>query len=115
PDNGFAVLQGGVVPPRSTIAVIAPGTGLGESLLVHDGVRYRAQPSEAGHADFAPETDEEIELLKYLRALYGNHVSYERVLSGNGIGDIYGFVRKSSGLPEPAWLTQAIAAGDRNA
>jgi glucokinase len=116
PDSAFAVLQrGAAVPPGETIAVIAPGTGLGESLLVHDGVRYRALPSEGGHADFAPGTDDEIALLHYLRGLHGAHVSYERVLSGAGIGDLYGFVRARAGTAEPAWLTAEIAAGDRNA
>jgi glucokinase len=116
PASAFAVLRPAAAPaPGATIAVIAPGTGLGESLLIHDGVRYRALPSEGGHADFAPGTDEEIALLHHLRGLHGGHVSYERVLSGHGIGDLYGFVRASSGTPEPAWLTAELAAGDRNA
>lgn len=116
PATAFAVLQPAAAPaPGGTIAVIAPGTGLGESLLVHDGVRYRALPSEGGHADFAPGTDDEIGLLHYLRGLHGPHVSYERVLSGAGIGDLYGFVRAATGTPEPAWLTAELAAGDRNA
>jgi glucokinase len=120
PADAFAVLQpaqAGIAD--GTIAVIAPGTGLGEALLVHDGGGYRALPSEGGHADFAPTTDEEIELLRYLRVRHAGHVSYERVLSGDGLGDLYGFCRASGrfGAPgdEPGWLTQAIAAGDRNA
>jgi glucokinase len=115
PTGAFAVLQPGAATPGGSIAVIAPGTGLGESLLVHDGVRYRALPSEGGHADFAPGTDDEIALLHYLRGLHGTHVSYERVLSGAGIGDLYGFVRAQAGTAEPAWLTAELAAGDRNA
>jgi glucokinase len=115
PSSAFAVLQPGSVPWHSTIAVIAPGTGLGESLLVADGARYDALPSEGGHADFAPSTEDEIELLRYLRGLYGHHVSYERVLSGNGIGDLYGFCRLRSGTAEPDWLARELAAGDRNA
>jgi glucokinase len=116
PDAAFAVLQ----PPTArvngaTIAVIAPGTGLGEALLVSDGTAYRALPSEGGHADFAPGTDDEIELLRYLRGIHGDHVSYERVLSGAGIGDLYGFVRKATGTAEPAWLTAQLAADDPNA
>jgi glucokinase len=112
----FAVLQAPASPaPRGTISVIAPGTGLGEATLVWDGQRYRALPSEGGHADFAAMTDEEIELLKFLRKRYGGHVSYERVLSGDGIGDLYDFVRETTGTKEPAWLAQMIAAGDRNA
>ncbi|MCX5741144.1 MAG: glucokinase [Proteobacteria bacterium] len=115
PASAFAVLQDGEVLPHATIAVIAPGTGLGESLLVSDGHAHRALPSEGGHADFAPTTEDEIELLRYLRKLYGEHVSYERVLSGNGLGDLYDFVRTRAGADEPAWLTAAFAASDRNA
>jgi glucokinase len=99
-----------------TIAVLAPGTGLGEALLVSDGAHYRALPSEGGHADFAPGTDDEIALLRYLRGVHGPHVSYERVLSGAGIGALYDFLRTTAGAAEPAWLTTAVAGGgDRNA
>jgi len=123
PADAFAVLQAASAPASTgsiggshgTIAVIAPGTGLGEATLVWDGTRYRALPSEGGHADFAPTTDEEIELLRYLRERYGGHVSYERVLSGDGLGDLYAFVRATTGTKEPTWLAQKIAAGDRNA
>jgi glucokinase len=120
PDTAFAVLQpaaGGETAPGdgATIAVIAPGTGLGEALLVADGAGYRALPSEGGHADFAPGTDDEIALLRYLRGIHGDHVSYERVLSGAGIGDLYDFVRTATGAAEPAWLTALFATDDRNA
>jgi len=115
PPASFQVLQAGAPVANGTIAVIAPGTGLGEALLVSDGTRYAAQPSEGGHADFAPGNDEEVELWHYLRGKYGAHVSYERVLSGNGIGDLYGFCRARAGTPEPEWLAAQIAAGDRNA
>src|SRR5688500_19249796 len=64
------------------------------------GRQYRALPSEAGHADFAPATDDEWQLLLFLRAKYGAHVSVERVLSGNGIGDLYDFCRAQSGRSE---------------
>jgi glucokinase len=116
PGTAFAVLQVPAAPTRGgTIAVIAPGTGLGEALLVSDGRRYRALPSEGGHADFAPGSDDEIELLRYLRRIHGAHVSYERVLSGAGIGDVYDFLRTTTGAAEPAWLAAELAAGDRNA
>jgi glucokinase len=115
PPAAFTTLQEPAAPPapHATVAVIAPGTGLGEAVLVSDGVRYRALPTEAGHADFAPGTDEEIELLRFLRGRYGGHVSVERVLSGHGVGDLYDFVRAARGEagPEPAFL----GAGDRNA
>ena len=116
PDTAFAVLQPpAAIVPGATLAVIAPGTGLGEALVVSDGVQMRALPSEGGHADFAPGTDEEIALLRYLRGIHGDHVSYERVLSGAGIGELYDFVRRTTGTSEPAWLTEVFAAGDRNA
>jgi len=116
PAASFAVLQAGEAPdPTGTIAVIAPGTGLGEATLYHDGVRYRALPSEGGHADFAPTTDEQVELARFLRTLHGEHVSIERVLSGPGIGDLYRFCRARLGTAEPAWLTEAFASGDANA
>ena len=116
PDTAFAVLQApAATTPGETIAVIAPGTGLGEALVVSSGTQMRALPSEGGHADFAPGTDDEIALLRYLRDRYGGHVSYERVLSGAGIGDLYDFVRKATGTPEPAWLTEKLAGHDRNA
>ena len=115
----FAVLQVGVpTTPGGAIAVIAPGTGLGEALLVSasgDGHDYRALPSEGGHADFAATTDEEYELVKFLRALHGSHVSVERVLSGRGLPDVYAFCRQASGEPEPAWLTAQLGSGDPSA
>ncbi|HWO17861.1 MAG TPA: glucokinase [Kofleriaceae bacterium] len=115
PPTAFATLQEPAAPPapHATIAVIAPGTGLGCSVLVSDGVRYRALPTEAGHADFAAGTDDEIELFRFLRGRYGSHVSVERVLSGDGIGDLYDFARAARGAtePEPAHL----AEGGRNA
>ncbi len=110
--DGAAPADPGVPGP---IAVIAPGTGLGEAMLVFDGKRYRALASEGGHADFAPTTDEEIELFRYLRTIYGSHVSYERALCGDGIGDLYAFLLATTGAKEPTWLSAKIASGDRNA
>src|SRR5690349_15259533 len=116
PDSAFAVLQPpAAAAPGGAIAVIAPGTGLGEALLVSDGTHYRALPSEGGHADFAPTTDDELALLRFLRERHGGHVSNERVLSGAGIGELYDFVRGSSGVAEPAWLAAEFAGHDRNA
>jgi glucokinase len=116
PTEAFAVLQPQATPAANgTISVIALGTGLGEATLVWEGKRYRALPSEGGHADFAPTTDDEIELLRHLRKTSGGHVSYERVLSGDGIGELYAFVRARTGTKEPTWLAAQIASGDPNA
>lgn len=93
PPEAFAVVQQGTYAPHATVGIIAPGTGLGEATLVSDGVRYRALPSEGGHADFAPGCDAELELWKFMRGRHGAHVSVERILCGNGIGDLYDFHR----------------------
>ncbi len=81
-------------------AVIAAGTGLGQALIVRDGPLPVIVPTEAGHADFAPRTDQEIALLHALRARFG-HVSVERVLSGPGFVNVYAFLRDSGFAPEP--------------
>ncbi|MBI3536064.1 MAG: glucokinase [Chloroflexi bacterium] len=92
---------------RAPIAVIAPGTGLGEAFLVWDGARYRAHASEGGHADFAPTNEIELELLKYLLPRLG-HVSYERVCSGRGLPNLYAFLKDSGRLVEPDWLRDKL-------
>jgi glucokinase len=99
-------------PPlhKQAIALIAAGTGLGESIMFWDGTRYKPIPSEGGHTDFAPNSDHEIDLLRYVRSQY-LHVSYERVLSGPGLLAIYEFIRDAK-KNEPTWLAEKIRAGD---
>ncbi|HEX9240895.1 MAG TPA: glucokinase [Anaeromyxobacter sp.] len=92
-------------------AVIAAGTGLGEAVLLRVGGRRIAVSTEAGHADFAPRTDLEIELLRWLRRRFG-HVSWERVLSGPGLVNVHTFLAESGGGAEPPSVTEAIRAGD---
>jgi glucokinase len=109
------VLNPAADPHRAANAVvIAAGTGLGEAILYWDGSRYHPIASEGGHADFAPRTDQEIALLQYLRGKFG-HVSYERILSGPGLHNIYAFLRESGFAPEPEWLAQELAHGDPSA
>jgi glucokinase len=83
------------------IALIAPGTGLGQAFLVWDGLRYRAYPSEAGHADFGPTTAQQAELLIRMQARWGR-VSYERVCAGRSIPDLYDFLRDVGQMQEAA-------------
>jgi glucokinase len=100
---------------KANVAVIAAGTGLGEAILVWDGARFVPSATEGGHADFAPRDDVEVELLQFLRARFG-HVSWERVLSGSGLGNLYDFFRHAKGVSEDAGNAQALAdATDRNA
>jgi len=95
--------------------LIAAGTGLGEALLIWDGKAHRPVPSEGGHCDFAARTDREIALLKYLRGTLNGRVSWERVVSGIGIQNIYAFLRDVEKIEEPDWLREQMAAGDPNA
>lgn len=98
-------------PVSGNQAVIAPGTGLGEAGLFWDGSRHHVFACEGGHADFAPQDDLQIDLLRYLRNRFG-HVSYERVLSGPGLVNVYEFLRDSgSSSPSPE-LDAATKTGD---
>lgn len=113
PAAELVMLQAGITRPGNMV-LIAAGTGLGEALIVEDGSRHHVIASEGGHADFAPRTDRETELLNYLRREFG-HVSYERVLSGPGLFNIYRFLRDTSDTLEPQWLRDRIEAGDGSA
>jgi glucokinase len=93
-------------------ALLSAGTGLGEAILVWNGKEHVPSPSEGGHADFAPRDDLEIELLRFLYRHFG-HVSYERVLSGEGLFHIYQFVKESKRFgDEPEWLTKKMREED---
>ncbi|HME68459.1 MAG TPA: glucokinase [Myxococcota bacterium] len=110
------VLQTGTRPRlRGNVAVIAAGTGLGEAMLYFDGEQHHPVASEGGHADFAPQSDEEIELLRWLRAKWKGHVSYERILAGPGLTNVYQFLKETTGYSEPEFVTQKLAQGDPNA
>lgn len=107
----FYTLNEGTMHSTGNKALIAAGTGLGQAILYDDGRHFHALPSEGGHADFAPRTELEIDLLRYLLARFG-HVSYERVLSGPGLFNIYRFLKESRGMAEPPLLAERFAAGD---
>lgn len=116
PPTDFSVLNAGAAPRRDgNIAVISVGTGLGEGMLHWDGTQHYSIASEGGHGDFAPRSDQEIALLRYLTEKHGGHVSYERVLSGPGVHSIYCFLRDSGNAPESGWLAKQIESGDPSA
>ena len=104
-------LNAGQQAPDGAMAIVAPGTGLGEAFLTWDGTRYRPHASEGGHADFAPTHPLEVELLRYLQGRF-ERVSYERVCSGRGLPNIYAYLKDSGYADEPAWLTEQLAAAD---
>jgi len=96
-------------------ALIAAGTGLGMAGLFYDGRHYRPIASEGGHIDYAPRSAIEHELLNYMRGKIGGRVSYERVLSGPGLFNVYSFLRDHKYGEEPDWLAAEIKAGDGSA
>ena len=100
---------------KGAIAVIAPGTGLGESFLTWDGSRYLAHSSEGGHADFAPTDQRQVRMLEYMFKK-SDHVSFEHVCSGIGIPNIYGYLRDGERMPEEAEVARLIdSAADKTA
>jgi glucokinase len=108
----FTILNSGISDAKGNAAVIAAGTGLGEAGFYWDGKNHHPFACEGGHADFAPRSEIEIELLRYLLDRY-SHVSYERVLSGPGLFNIYSFLRDAGKFgKEPGWLTEKISRGD---
>ena len=104
-------LNEGVSGQRGNKVLIAAGTGLGEATLYDDGRDHHPSASEGGHGDFAPTDETQIDLLRYLIKKF-RHVSYERVVSGPGIANIYGFLRDSGRLEEPDWLREKISAAE---
>lgn len=119
----FATLQAGQRQPRAPCALIGAGTGLGEGLLIWANGYYEAVATEGGHADFAPIDETQVELLGYLRARFGR-VSYERILSGPGLVNVYEFflARGLPGTPAlleaedpPAAITRAALMGEDRA
>jgi len=98
-------------PGIGNIAVIAAGTGLGEAILYWDGQTHHAIATEGGHADFAPNSREQDALLRYLRNQYDGHVSYERILSGHGLFNVYRHLREEGIALESAEFNAALMAG----
>jgi glucokinase len=98
-------------PTVGNQGVIAPGTGLGEAGLFWDGKRHHVFACEGGHTDFGPQGDLQIELVRFLQARFG-HVSYERVLSGPGLVNVYEFLRDTGYGKESPEFAAALKKGD---
>jgi glucokinase len=116
PESIFT-LQAGDPSSVGHRGLMSAGTGLGEALLIWDAKtqRHTPLPSEGGHCDFAPRNDREIALLNYLRRTLNGRVSFERVVSGLGIKNVYAFLRDDQKMEEPAWLHDRMAVEDPNA
>jgi glucokinase len=100
-----------IVPSGGNQAVIAPGTGLGEAGLFWDGSQHHVFACEGGHTDFAPQGDLQIDLLRFLASRCG-HVSYERILSGPGLVNVYEFLQAQSGAKADVGFAEELAKGD---
>ncbi len=107
----FAALNRIRIKPDQPRALLAPGTGLGVSLMVGRSEGLQVLPSEGGHVDFAPSNEDEVDLWRTLRARFG-HVSVERILSGPGLLNIYTWLRDSGRHSEPLWLARNLERQD---
>ena len=114
PDQIYSLSEGDAGQTGNR-ALIAAGTGLGEGILAWNGHIHVPYPSEGGHVDYAPRNEDEIDLLRFLKQKYNGRISFERVVSGMGLTNIYEFLREVRGVEEPAWLAERIAEQDPNA
>lgn len=111
-DSDMEVLNVGVAENKGNIGIIAPGTGLGEAGLFWDGQYHYPFATEGGHCDFAPRTTTHLQLYNYLHQRLGGHVSWERVVSGMGIMNIYQFLREVKEMVEPPELAAKMKEMD---
>ncbi|MDD4930107.1 MAG: glucokinase [Gallionella sp.] len=109
--DDLQVLQAGAADATGNIAVIAAGTGLGEAGLYWDGKQHHPFATEGGHSSFSPENEVEFALLRHLQ-LKHLHVSWERVVSGMGLPDLYEFFCQYRGGATPPWLLEEMRHGD---
>lgn len=110
-EEELALLAPGDKNAKGNIAIIAPGTGLGEAGLYWDGQYYHPFATEGGHSDFAPRTEIDVDIFWYLQRQFG-HVSWERVVSGMGIRNIFHFLTTGRNKPVPEWLSQRMQEED---
>lgn len=113
-DSDLKTVQAGQPKPGTPIAVIGAGTGLGQGFLINDNGVYRVYGTEGGHADYAPRTELEFELSRYLLEKYqSDRISVERVVSGQGIVAIYQFLRDHQSSHESPEVAQAVRAAEQ--
>jgi glucokinase len=114
PEDDLLTIHEGVLDIPGNMAIVAPGTGLGEAGLYWDGQYYHPFPTEGGHTDFAPRTKQDMKLHDWLSRKYGV-VSWEKVIAGPAIYDIYQFLRETKKRKEPDWLKEALEKDDPSA
>lgn len=106
----FAFINAGQPQAEGNSALIAAGTGLGEAILFNTGGSTHVAASEGGHTDFAPQNEEQLALWQYLHKRY-KHVSWERVVSGHGLKNIYDFLKSEQNFPELVGMADLVAEG----
>ena len=94
------------------MAILGAGTGLGEAIVTFSGNHHHVIASEGGHQDFAPQDEEQARLFLRLRKIYG-HVSWERLVSGMGLVNIFTFLGGEE--KEPAEIAELAQKGDPRA
>lgn len=104
-------LQRGSGDATGLRCVIGAGTGFGAAIIVPQGSGFRIFTTEAGHADFAPADEEQLELIAYLRRSR-SRVSVEGVLSGPGLVNICHYLQDVAGITASRKLTDAMKTGD---
>ena len=116
-EEDFFIVNKGKCNPNGNASIISAGTGLGQAGLYWNGEQLRPFACEGGHSDFSPHSDLEIALFQFLKKRYApdSHVSWERVVSGMGIGNIYDFLCEYHGEETPDWLEEEIKTGDKAA
>ena len=112
-EKDFETLKSGTKIPGNA-ALISPGTGLGEAGMFWDGSHYHPFACEGGHCDFSPRNELDIKILQHFQKKY-EHVSWERLISGPGILELYVFLRHISGIKEPQWLSNQMSQGNPSA
>lgn len=106
----FEIIREGAGVPGNA-AIISPGTGLGEAGLFWDGTHFHPFPSEGGHCEFSPRSEFEVRLWRFLHKKFG-HVSWERIISGPGIFNLYQFLKEDGRKEEPEWFTKRLIKED---
>lgn len=111
-DEKFVEINSKAKPKPGNIAILSAGTGLGEAMLIKDGERVIAVATEGGHTDFAPQNVEQDKLLGFLRDKYHGHVSYERLVSGEGLCNIYQYLKSLGIMPVSEQLEEKMTLSD---
>ncbi|PWT78891.1 MAG: glucokinase [Bacteroidetes bacterium] len=113
-ENDIIMIHPGAAEQGGNLAILAPGTGLGEGGLYWDGKSYFPFPTEGGHSDYSPRTEFDLELYSFLQKRY-EVVSWEKVIAGPGIRDIYDFLCEVKKRPRQEWLMRAFENQDPSA